>query len=91
VFNNPCQLAYYAVGPEVTLAALTPTEVVDLVAFNLARLQDRVACSVRIMKLCRLLKPLQEVIGYRNDPEFIGLTRHFESFCAKWTQLMLFS
>jgi hypothetical protein len=82
--------AYHAVGPNVTLAAITPREVVDLAQFNLEYRPDRVACVVRIIKLCRLLKPLQEVIGYRTDSEFVELKRHFQPFCTKWTHLMLF-
>jgi len=62
---------------------------VDLVSFNLAQQPDRLTCLVRIIKLCRLLKPLQEVIGYRTDPEFVEITRHFQPFCVKWILLML--
>jgi hypothetical protein len=82
--------AYYAVGPNVTLAAITPHEVVDLAKFDLVYRPHRVACIVRIIKLCRLLKPLQEVIGYRTDSEFVEIKRHFKPFFAKWIQLMLF-
>jgi hypothetical protein len=74
---------YHAVGPYVTLAAIKPMEVVDLVEFNLAQTPDRIACLVRMIKLCRLLKPLQEVIGYRHDPECVELMRHIRPFCAK--------
>ena len=81
---------YHAVGPYVTLAAITPTEVVDLVSFNLAQQPDRLTCLVRIIKLCRLIKPLQEVIGYRTDPEFVEIMRHFQPFSnAKWILLIL--
>jgi hypothetical protein len=72
----------------VTLAAITPHEVVDLSTFDLVNRSDRIACIVRIIKLCRLLKPLQEVIGHRTDSEFVEIRRHFQFFCVQCTQLM---
>jgi hypothetical protein len=89
LFNSLPDPAYYAVGPHVTLAAITRTEVVDLARFNLVYRPQRVDCIVKMMKLSRLLQPLQEVIGYWTESEFVEIERHVQPFCAQWTQLML--
>jgi hypothetical protein len=68
-------------GTCVTLVAITPSQVVDLVSFDLAKQPNRIACLVRIIKLSRLLMPLQEVIGYRADPEFVEIHRYIQLLC----------
>ena len=83
--------AYYAVGPNVTLAAITPNEVVDLAKFDLVYRPHRVACIVQIIKLCRLLKPLREVLDIAPIPNLSKSRGITNSSLRKWTQLMLLS
>ncbi|KIL61885.1 hypothetical protein M378DRAFT_108952 [Amanita muscaria Koide BX008] len=68
----PYTLGYYAVGMEVVLVAIVQPRaeslrVVDLISANLFSRRERIKNAVRMIKLCGILKRLQQVIGEDKD------------------------
>ena len=74
---------YYAFGAQVTLVAICPPSkdgdkhpvVVDIVKSDLRQVKDRVCHLRRMMNISRLLETIKELVGIRNAPEFIPITR----------------
>jgi len=82
----PYVLGYYAIGPDLTLAAIcapsTPSQtpvVLDLAFANLRFKRDRIANLCRLINLSPYLYPLLKLIGYRDVPEFTVIERDGKS------------
>ncbi|KAM6493367.1 hypothetical protein JOM56_011501 [Amanita muscaria] len=72
----PYTLGYYAVGMEVVLVAIVQPRaeslrIVDLVSANLSSRRERIKNAVRMIKLCGVLKRLQQVIGEDKDRDML--------------------
>jgi hypothetical protein len=66
---------YHAIGPDVTLAAILPSRVVDLTSTNLSWRSQRIRSFVYIIKLCSVIVALRNVIGARHTSELVPLAR----------------
>jgi hypothetical protein len=66
---------YHAIGPNVTLAAITPTAVVDLAFSDLTWRSQRLRGLIHMIKMCSVITALRNTIGQRNTSEFIAITR----------------
>ncbi|KAF8340989.1 hypothetical protein F5887DRAFT_1062542 [Amanita rubescens] len=83
----PYVFGYYAIGPDLTLAAIcapsTPSQmpvVQDLASANLRFKRDRIANLCRLINLSSYLYPLQKHIGYRDISEFTVIERYVLSY-----------
>ena len=83
----PSRVGYYAIGPDLTLAAIcapsTPSQtpvVLDLASANLRFKRDRIASLCRLINLSPYLYPLLKLIGYRDVPEFTVIERYVLSY-----------
>ncbi|KAF8336806.1 hypothetical protein F5887DRAFT_1161224 [Amanita rubescens] len=88
----PYVFGYYAIGPDLTLAAIcapsTPSQipvVQDLASANLRFKRDRIANLCRLINLSPYLYPLLKLIGYRDVPEFTVIKRDSKSV-EIWTK-----
>ncbi|CAG8728218.1 19567_t:CDS:2, partial [Dentiscutata erythropus] len=72
----PYILGYYANGPDITFVAICRPlsgynpDVLDIVKSNLNQRRDRILNLRRMINLSILIKSLQDVIGWRETPEF---------------------
>ncbi|KAF8346502.1 hypothetical protein F5887DRAFT_1073184 [Amanita rubescens] len=67
-------LGYYAIGVSVTLVAILPQEdgclrVVDLITTDLSSRRERIKNASRMIKVCGILRWLQQVIGEGKDKD----------------------
>ncbi|KIL57063.1 hypothetical protein M378DRAFT_28119 [Amanita muscaria Koide BX008] len=72
----PYILGYYAVGMKVVLVAIVQPRaesllVVDLISADLSSRRERIKNAVRMIKLCGILKRLQQVIGEDKDRDML--------------------
>ncbi|KAF8344478.1 hypothetical protein F5887DRAFT_1075528 [Amanita rubescens] len=85
----PYTLGYYAIGTQVVLAAIVqpPAEslrIVDLISADLSSRRERIKNAVRMIKLCGILKRLQQVIGEDKDRDM-----HLQSRVSKSIEYFL--
>ncbi|KAF8346567.1 hypothetical protein F5887DRAFT_1281694 [Amanita rubescens] len=87
----PYILGYYAVGMQVVLVAIVQPRaeslrVVDLISADLSSRRERIKNAVRMIKLCGILKRLQQEIGEGKDRDMRTVASRlniFHQMCAR--------
>jgi hypothetical protein len=72
----PYILGYFAVGTDVTLAAISPeSHLTELDKLNLSFRRQRIKMITHIIKLCSVIQALRTAIGTRDFEEFAPIVR----------------